>query len=272
MENPIATITDNALHSNGDARMKSVSDVSSMKIKLLTKVWVIIPARNEERSISLVLQDLPAVGKVIVVNNGSTDTTAKVAKDHGAVVVDESQAGYGRACLTGLEEIRRSIATGVSPPDVVVFIDGDYSDYPEYLWDLVAPIFSGESQFVLGSRLLGEREPGAMPPQSLYGNMLACTLMKWIWGSRYTDLGPFRAIEYNALRSLNMVDTNFGWTVEMQVKASRLGMKILEIPVPYRRRIGVSKISGTISGTIRAGSKILWTIGKYALWTWFSPK
>lgn len=230
----------------------------------LQNVWVIIPARNEEESLPLVLNDLPDVEKVIVVNNGSIDQTAKVSIAAGAVVVDESIPGYGQACLSGMAYIEKSVKLGDEAPQVIVFLDGDYSDHPERLIDLIAPIFANQADFVLGSRLLGKREPGAMPPQSVYGNVLACTLMKWIWGAKYTDLGPFRAIGYQSLLDLKMTDTNFGWTVEMQVKAVVQGLRILEIPVPYRRRIGVSKISGTISGTFRAGTKILWTIAKYA--------
>jgi hypothetical protein len=146
---------------------------------------------------------------------------------------------------------------------VVVFLDGDYSDHPERLPELVAPIFCGEADFVLGSRLLGEREPGAMPFQSLFGNRLACFLMRHLFGGRYTDLGPFRAIDYQALKGLGMADRNFGWTVEMQIKATRAGLRTLEIPVPYRRRIGQSKISGTLAGTVKAGWKILYVIAKY---------
>ena len=230
----------------------------------LADVWVIIPAQNEEQSLPYVLRDLPEVGCVIVVDNGSTDRTPFVAEDCGCDVVSEPTPGYGQACLTGLSEIRKRIATGEQPPDIVVFLDGDYSDHPENLLDLVRPIKSGQFDLVLGSRLLGERESGAMPPQSVFGNVLACTLMKWIWGASYTDLGPFRAIRYSSLRSLNMSDRNYGWTVEMQIKAKTAGLRTLEVPVSYRRRIGVSKISGTINGTVRAGWKILWTIGKYS--------
>lgn len=230
-------------------------------------VWVVIPARNEEESLPLVLNDLPQVGRVIVVDNGSTDATAIRAAEQGAVVVSAETPGYGRACLAGMDEIRRAIATGEDPPRVLVFLDGDYSDYPEYLRELVEPILKGEADFVLGSRILGAREVGAMPPQSIYGNMLACTLMRWIWNANYTDVGPFRAIDYPTLRALQMSDQNFGWTVEMQVKAVLAGLRTLEIPVPYRRRVGVSKISGTLTGTVRAGTRILWTIAKYAWMT-----
>lgn len=231
----------------------------------LSDVVVVIPALNEEASLPLVLADLPAVGSVIVVDNGSTDRTAEVAAKHGACVIREPERGYGAACLRGLATIREQIDAGSIPPQIVAFLDADYSDHPDLLPNLVEPILDGRADFVLGSRLLGEREPGAMPPQSVYGNRLACFLMRWLFGGRYTDLGPFRAIDYAALRRLNMTDRNFGWTVEMQIKATRAGLRVVEIPVPYRRRTGTSKISGTVSGTIKAGSKILYLIAKYGL-------
>jgi glycosyltransferase involved in cell wall biosynthesis len=232
--------------------------------KQLSGVVVIIPARNEEGSLPLVLRDLPPVGAVIVVDNGSTDATATCALRHGAEVVYEGRTGYGSACLAGLAEIHRAVIAGYRPaPSVVAFLDADYSDYPDLLPKLVAPILADQADFVLGSRLAGQREPGAMPPQSVVGNRLACSLMWLIWGARYTDLGPFRAIRYDALRTLSMEDQNFGWTVEMQIKAVAAGLRIVEIPVPYRRRVGTSKISGTVTGTVKAGAKILYTIAKY---------
>lgn len=231
--------------------------------RALRGVCVVIPARNEAASLPLVLGDLPDVERVVVVNNGSTDETASVAKEAGAIVVREQRAGYGSACLAGLAQLAAWVEEVDFVPDVVVFLDGDYSDHPELLPQLVEPILSDRADFVLGSRLLGCREPGAMPPQSVYGNRLACLLMRLLWGARYTDLGPFRAIRYDALRQLRMEDRNFGWTVEMQIKAVVAGLRIVEIPVPYRRRIGVSKISGTVSGTVKAGAKILYTIAKY---------
>ena len=236
---------------------------------LLAAVTVIIPALNEEKSLPRVLGDLPPVGEVIVVDNGSTDATAEAAKQGGAIVVHEPQRGYGAACLRGLAAIRERTQRGKTGSKtgskVVVFLDADYSDHPELLPDLVAPILSGEADFVLGSRLLGQREPGAMPPQSIYGNKLACFLMRLLFGVRYTDLGPFRAIDYHKLCGLEMQDENFGWTIEMQIKAARAGLRTLEIPAPYRKRIGASKISGTVRGTIGAGTKILYTIAKYGL-------
>ena len=227
----------------------------------LATITVVIPALNEEQSLPMVLADLPIVGRVIVVDNGSTDATAEVAANCGATVVAEPQRGYGAACLRGLATIRELVGHGQAAPRIVVFLDADYSDHPDLLPQLVAPIVSGEADLVLGSRLLGEREPGAMPPQSIYGNKLACFLMKVLFGVRYTDLGPFRAIDFAKLCQLEMADENFGWTIERQIKAARAGLRHTEIPVPYRNRIGTSKISGTI----KAGTKILYTIAKYGL-------
>lgn len=232
----------------------------------LDRVTVIIPAYNEEQSLPKVLSDLPAVGRVIVANNASTDRTAEMARQAGAVVVDESRRGYGSACLAGMAELERKIEAGEPSPEVIVFLDADYSDHPEELTTLVEPIFSAKADFVLGSRILGEREAGAMPPQSLYGNKLACGLMRLLFGARYTDLGPFRAVSYPQLLALEMSDTNFGWTVEMQIKAAKAKLRTIELPVSYRKRIGCSKISGTVRGTISAGYKILYTIAKYAFW------
>jgi hypothetical protein len=228
----------------------------------LSDVIVIIPALNEERALPLVLRDLPPVGRVVVVDNGSTDATSEVAHHHGAFVVREPRRGYGSACLRGLDVITERIAVGEPPPHVVVFVDADHSDHAEYLPQLVAPISDGTADFVLGSRMLGEREPGALPIPALLGNRLACYLMRRLFGTIYTDLGPFRAIRYDRLCELQMRDTNYGWTIEMQIKAARAGLRTLEIAVPYRRRVGRSKISGTITGVIRAGSKILWTIAR----------
>ena len=231
----------------------------------LNEVTVIIPALNEEQALPLVLRDLPPVGRVIVVDNGSKDRTAELAAHAGAVVVPEPRRGYGSACLRGLAEIEQRIAAGEPPPRVIVFVDADHSDHADLLPQLVAPIFEDRVDMVLGSRILGEREPGAMPPAAYFGNHFACFLMRVLFGARFTDLGPFRAINYAKLRELAMCDTNYGWTIEMQIKAVRAGLRWLEIPVPYRCRVGVSKISGTVSGVVKAGSKILWTIARYGL-------
>lgn len=243
---------------DGDGQLPASLDLSD--------VVVIIPALNEEASLPLVLDALPPVGTVIVIDNGSHDRTGEMAFNAGARVFREEQRGYGKACLRGLDELRRLVAEEqMSEPRIVAFVDADFSDHPNLLPLLVAPIHSDEADFVLGSRLLGEREPGAMPPQSVYGNIFACWLMRILFGHRYTDLGPFRAIDYAKLEQLGMADENFGWTVEMQLKALQAGLRIMEIPVPYRCRVGVSKISGTVSGTIKAGYKILYTIAKYGL-------
>lgn len=229
----------------------------------LAHTVVIIPARNEAKSIGLVLADLPPVGLVVVVDNGSSDGTGEIAASSGAVVVREEQPGYGQACLAGLDYLREHAPELRYSPDYIAFLDGDYSDHPNLLPGLVEPIHEGEVDFVLGSRLLGEREPGAMPLQSVFGNKLAVFLMRLFWQHQYTDLGPFRAIHRDSLMELNMQDRNFGWTVEMQIKAVVARLRIREMPVPYRCRIGTSKISGTLSGTVRAGYKILYTIAKY---------
>ena len=227
-------------------------------------IAVVIPALNEEASLPLVLRDIPRalVGDVVVVDNGSADRTAEVARAGGARVVAEPERGYGSACLRGLAELARRPG---GPPEIVVFLDADYSDHPDELPALVGPIIDGDCDLVLGSRLAGRREAGAMPPQSVWGNRLACGLMRLFFGARWTDLGPFRAIRWDALERLGMVDRNFGWTVEMQIKAARAELRAREVPVSYRKRIGASKISGTVRGTILAGSKILYLIFKYGL-------
>jgi len=231
----------------------------------LRQTAIIIPARNEERSIGLVLRSLPSVALVIVVDNGSTDQTAVIAKAAGSVVVRESVAGYGRACLTGMEELSGLVEDRFPQIQYVAFIDGDYSDHGEELLGMLQTLERQQADFVLGSRILGNREQGAMPIQAMLGNHLACWLMKRIWGTSYTDLGPFRVIRYDKLLSLEMGDQNFGWTIEMQIKAKLAKLKTIEVPAAYRRRVGVSKISGTVTGTIRAGYKILYTIAKYAI-------
>jgi glycosyltransferase involved in cell wall biosynthesis len=220
-------------------------------------VAVVIPALNEEQAIGKVLRDIPAtVQQVVVVDNGSRDRTAEVARGLGALVVVEPRRGYGQACLTGISHLDH--------PDIVVFLDGDYSDYPEELPALVAPIAADEADLVIGSRILGKRERGALLPQARLGNWLSTRLIRLLFGVSFTDLGPFRAVRYDALKRLDMQDRDFGWTVEMQVKAARLDLRTTEVPVRYRRRIGTSKITGTLSGTVRAGHKILWTIFRYA--------
>jgi len=221
-------------------------------------ISVIIPVHNEEKAMPKVINDLPRelLKTIVVVNNASSDRTAEVARKYGCEVIDEPQLGYGRACLSGIAHLTEET-------DIVVFLDGDHSDHPEQLKDLVRPIIEEGYDFVLGSRMLGQREKGAMTPQSYWGNRLACFLMKIFWGARYTDLGPFRAITHAALKKLQMQDQDFGWTIEMQIKAMEHHLKVKEIPVDYRRRVGQSKISGTLKGTILAGRKILWTIFRY---------
>jgi glycosyltransferase involved in cell wall biosynthesis len=222
-----------------------------------THVDVVIPAFNEEASIGLVLRDLARVAprRVVVVDNACTDATAEIARAAGAEVVVEPRRGYGSACLAGVAHLR---ATG--PPDVLAFVDADYSDHPDELTAVVAPILAGEAELVIGSRVLGDREPGALLPQARFGNWLATRMIRILHGARFTDLGPFRAIEWAAYERLGMRDRDFGWTVEMQVRAARFGLRSVEVPVRYRRRLGVSKITGTVSGTLRAGAKILYTI------------
>lgn len=225
-----------------------------------TIIDIIIPAFNEEQAIGKVIDEIPKenVRHIIVGNNNSSDRTAEVAKAHGAIALLEKRKGYGYACLIGLDYIK-SLATA---PDIVVFIDGDHSDYPEYLHDLVRPIINDQADLVIGSRVLGIAEKGSMTIPQRFGNWLATRMIRWIYRVRFTDLGPFRAIRYSSLLKIDMQDTTFGWTVEMQVKAAKLKMRCLEIPVNYRQRIGVSKVSGTIKGTILAGYKIIWTILK----------
>lgn len=223
-------------------------------------IAVIIPALNEEASIGLVLDELPScVDRVVVVDNGSTDNTAAIAANHGAVVVLEPQRGYGAACLRGIAEL------AVHPPDVVLFCDADRSDHPQDAEFVAACVAAGEADMCIGSRVLGQRERGALTPQQIFGNWLATTLIRLRWGAHFTDLGPLRAVTWSYLTAMQMEDRTWGWTVEMQIKAARDGATVAEIPVRYRRRIGQSKISGTVLGSIKAGVKILATIGRYAL-------
>jgi len=225
-------------------------------------VDVIIPAYNEEESIGLVLADIPwqKVRTVYVCNNASTDQTAAKARKGGAIVLDQPQKGYGSACLKGIAHILH--LPEAEQPDIIAFLDGDYSDYPEELPELLRPIIEEDYDLVIGSRALGDMEKGAMMPQQIFGNWLATTLIKLFYSYEFTDLGPFRAIKWKKLLELDMQDPDFGWTVEMQVKAAKYKLKCTEVPVAYRRRVGVSKVSGTIKGTILAGHKILWTIFK----------
>jgi glycosyltransferase involved in cell wall biosynthesis len=220
----------------------------------------VIPALNEEAALPLVLRDIPrdAVRRVVVADNGSTDATAEVALRHGAEVVQELERGYGAACLKALDHLADDA------PDIVVFIDGDYSDHPEELPALVTPILRGEADLTVGSRATGRRERGALNLQQRVGNTIACGALRALYGARYTDLGPFRAIRWSALRALQMEDRNYGWTVEMQIKAARRHLRYCEVPVSYRRRVGVSKVSGTVRGSVGAGAKILWLLGRYA--------
>ena len=226
---------------------------------MLSRISIIIPAYNEEDSIGLVLKALPRqiIQEIIVVDNGSTDETARVAIDNGARVVKEPRKGYGAACLKGIE--------GLDAPDIVVFLDGDFSDFPEEIVSLIEPIEKEDKDFVIGSRMILPKSRASLLPQARYGNQLAVFLIKLFFKHTYTDLGPFRAIRYNSLMSIGMQDTNFGWTVEMQIKAIKKGLRIMEVPVNYRERVGVSKITGTISGTFKAGFKIIYTIFKYLL-------
>lgn len=225
------------------------------------KVFVIIPAFNEEESIGNVIRDIPKdlVEHIIVVNNASTDLTQLHAEQAGAIVIKQELRGYGNACLKGIEHI----ALMAQKPDVVVFMDADYSDYPEEMRGLCEPIFARGMDMVIGSRALGNREKGAMTVPQVFGNWLATSLLRLFYGVHYTDLGPFRAIKWESLLAMKMEDKTFGWTVEMQLKAAKFGMKTTEVPVNYRKRIGFSKISGTVKGTVLAGYKIIWTIFKY---------
>lgn len=224
-------------------------------------IIVIIPAYNEESAIGQVIAEIPKnwIREIVVVDNRSTDNTAINATKAGATVVYEPLPAYGRACLRGMAYVESlSVA-----PDIIVFVDGDHSDYPEELPHLVKPILEQNYDMVIGSRALGKRERGSMTPQQVFGNWLATFLLRLLYGVRYTDLGPFRAIKWDKLLALDMQDKTYGWTVEMQLKAAKQGLKSTEVPVRYRKRIGFSKISGTVKGVVLAGYKIITTIFKY---------
>ena len=223
------------------------------------RVALIIPALDEEQTIGATLGGLAGqtLAQAVVVDNGSTDRTAEVARARGAQVVVEPRRGYGRACLAGLAALEPEMS-------IVAFMDADGSDDPADLARVVAPIERGEADLVIGSRVLGEREPDSLSPQQRFGNRVASLLLCAFYGARYTDLGPFRAIRRDALERLGMRDTDYGWTIEMQIKAHRQGLRVLEVPVRYRRRRGgASKVSGSIRGSLLAGAKIIWTILRY---------
>lgn len=221
---------------------------------------VVIPAFNEANAIGKVIAEIPdIVRNIIVVNNNSNDDTRKVSLAAGAIVLDEPQKGYGKACLKGLaylDELEQS-------PDIVVFLDADYSDYPREMLTIVEPIIQKNADMVIGSRAKGSRENGSMTLPQIFGNWLATKLMYKLFDADFSDLGPFRAIRWDKLKALKMQDEDYGWTIEMQIKAVKKGLTYSEVPVNYRRRIGVSKVSGTVKGVFGAGYKILWTIWKY---------
>lgn len=224
------------------------------------KIYVIIPAYNEQDAIAKVINDISKtlVTEIIVGNNNSKDQTALVAKNAGATVVDAPQAGYGNACLAGINYLRNK----AQKQDIIVFIDGDYSDYPEEIPDLIAPIINSKADLVIGSRALGNKEKGSMTLPQEFGNWLATRLIAFFYKVKFTDLGPFRALDWENLMLINMQDKTYGWTVEMQIKAAKLNLRCTEVPVKYRKRIGVSKVSGTLKGVILAGYKIIWMIFK----------
>lgn len=248
------------------------------------RIVIVIPALNEAEALPLVLADIPRenLACIVVADNGSTDATAQLARAGGAHVVSEVRRGYGEACLAALaavtevgrddHPVERAPMAPLAEEDIVVFLDADHSDYPEDLPSVVAPILAGEADFVVGSRLLGGATMRALPPQAWFGNRLACSLMFLLFGARHTDLGPFRAITVGALKHLEMNDRNFGWTIEMQLKAKLSALRTVEVPVRYRERVGQSKITGTVSGTLCAGYKILgWILG-WRIKLWFTGR
>jgi glycosyltransferase involved in cell wall biosynthesis len=219
-------------------------------------IFVLVPALNEEKSIGSVIDDIPRdiVKEIVVIDNGSTDNTSGVVRDHGATALYESTKGYGHALMKGIDHIASK------KPDILVFLDGDYSDFPAEIPDVIRPILEQGVDMVIGSRVLGEHEKGALLPQARFGNWLSTFLIRLFWGYRFTDLGPFRAIRYDKFLALDMKELAYGWTVEMQIKAAKMKYKCTEVPVKYRRRIGTSKVTGTISGSVKAGIGILRTI------------
>ena len=229
----------------------------------MNKIAVIIPVFNEALSIGYVIEAVPKqVHEIIIVDNNSTDITKDIAKDKGATVLFEPKKGYGHACLKGIDYLAKD------PPDIVVFLDGDYSDFPEDLVSIIAPIVNKDARFVIGNRAKNLREKGSLTPQQIFGNALACFLTRILYKGTFTDLGPFRAIGWEDLLLLEMQDKTYGWTIEMQLKVLRKKIPYIEIPVRYRKRIGVSKVSGTITGTLMAGYKILTWIGKFYFSKW----
>ena len=230
--------------------------------QIMNIIKVIIPAYNEEKAIGNVISEIPSfVSEIIVISNNSTDNTVAVAQKAGATVLTENKMGYGYACLKGLDYISKQVIK----PEIVVFLDGDYSDYPEELIKLTTPIIENNIDFVIGARVRKLREKYSMTTQQIFGNWLATSLMKLFFNATYTDLGPFRAIKYSKLVALKMEDKTYGWTVEMQLKVLKQNMTYLEIPVRYKNRIGISKVSGTVKGTIMAGVKIIGWIFKYTI-------
>lgn len=227
---------------------------------------IIIPALNEENAVSRVIRDLPKdiLRNIIVVDNGSTDNTAEKARQAGAIVLEEKKKGYGSACLKALEYISKE----ATKPDIVAFIDADYSDYPEHLTEITEPLIKKQADLVIGSRIAGNADKGSLTLPQRAGNTLACRLIRLLYGYRFTDLGPFRAVSYQALQAMKMKDHDYGWTVEMQIKAAQLGLRCTEVPVNYRRRIGVSKVSGTVKGVFMAGYKIIGLILLYSFTSW----
>lgn len=223
------------------------------------KIYVVIPAFNEEASIKKVIDDIPKnlIEDVIVVSNKSTDKTVEVATNAGAIVLEENRQGYGWACLKGIDYAYQKGAT------VIAFLDGDYSDYPEQLVDVLKPIIENDMDMVIGSRALGDRKKGSMTFPQIFGNWLATNLLKIFYKAHFTDLGPFRAIKSDALKKLHMSDKTYGWTIEMQIKAAQNKLKFCEVPVDYKPRIGTSKVSGTIKGAVLAGIKIIFAVFKY---------